>query len=132
MQQKDHLRSPLGQALGLGSAKHGVMHWWMQRVTAIAMIPLGLWFVCQILCLLGSDRPQVMSAVGSPLNATLLILFIISVFYHAALGIQVVVEDYVHSKTFKTILLMITKLGLSALGVLCVISIVLIALQQFK
>ncbi|MBP6626235.1 MAG: succinate dehydrogenase, hydrophobic membrane anchor protein [Arenimonas sp.] len=90
------LRNPLAAANGLGSAKDGTGHWWNQRLTAIALALLTPWFVVFSVGLIGSDQAQVRAAIGQPVTATLLAAFVIALFWHARLGLQVVVEDYVH------------------------------------
>lgn len=90
------MRDPLATARGLGSAKDGVNHWWMQRVTAIALLLLSPWFIYFAVSLIGADQLTVRAAIAQPLNATLLVSFMIAMLWHARLGLQVVVEDYVH------------------------------------
>ena len=90
------MRDPLATARGLGSAKDGVNHWWMQRVTAIALLVLAPWFIYFAVSLMGADQNSVRAAIAQPLNATLLVSFMIAMCWHARLGLQVVVEDYVH------------------------------------
>jgi len=90
------MRDPLATARGLGSAKDGVNHWWMQRVTAIALLLLSPWFIYFAVSLIGADQVAVRAAIAHPLNATLLVSFMIAMLWHARLGLQVVVEDYVH------------------------------------
>jgi len=90
------LRDPLAQARGLGSAKDGLRHWWVQRLTAVALMLLVPWFVCLALGLIGADQFTVRATIGQPLNATLMLAFVFALFWHAQLGLQVVVEDYVH------------------------------------
>src|SRR5579863_1307454 len=92
------MRSPLGRALGLGSTKRGVEHWWVQRVTAVALIPLSLWFVAALLRQMGGGLASVHHWLGRPVPAILMVLFLITTFYHAALGLEVVIEDYVHAE----------------------------------
>ena len=111
------LRSPLGRAIGLGSAKEGVEHWWLQRITAVALVPLSLWFVIAIIRLVGADSDSVRDWVGNPLPATMLVLLLIATFYHASLGLQVVIEDYVHTELSKLGLLIIVRLACFALAV---------------
>lgn len=89
------LRTPLGRALGLGSAKAGFAHWWSQRMSAAALVPLGLWFVLSIAGLPSTDYWAVAAWVGEPLHAILLILLLVSLLYHSSLGVQVIIEDYV-------------------------------------
>ena len=89
------LRTPLSEAKGLGSAKEGVGHWWMQRLTAVALVPLAIWFAFAV-AMLGSASYETMVAwLQSPVVAVLIILFIAATFYHTQLGLQVIVEDYV-------------------------------------
>ena len=90
------MRDPLATARGLGSAKDGVNHWWMQRVTAIALLLLSPWFIYFAVSLIGADQLSVRAAIAQPLNATLLVSFMIAMLWHARLGLQVVVEYYVH------------------------------------
>ena len=90
------LRDPLAQARGLGAAKDGVNHWWLQRVTAIALMLLSPWFVWFALQLISADQLAAREHIAKPLNASLLAFFMLSLFWHARLGLQVVVEDYVH------------------------------------
>ena len=111
------MRSPLGRAIGLGSAKEGVEHWWVQRITAVALVPLSLWFVIAIIRLVGADIDTVGDWVGRPLPAILLVLLLIATFYHVALGLQVVIEDYVHAELTKLGLVIIVRLGCFAFAV---------------
>lgn len=90
-------RSPLGRAAGLGSAKEGVEHWWRQRLSAVALIPLTLWFVVSIIALPASDYSTVVAWLTTPLATWLMVLLLLALFYHMALGLQVIIEDYVHS-----------------------------------
>lgn len=125
---KDGIKSPLARARGLGSAHEGADHWMKQRLTALANIPLVIWFVFSIVSLQGASHAEFTSWLAQPLNAILAILFIISTFYHAVLGSQVVVEDYIHNEWFKTLKLMGNKLFFFGLAVACVFSILKIAL----
>lgn len=95
------LRSDLGRIRGLGSAKEGTSHWWMQRLTAIALVPLSLWFVYSATTLVGIDQAGFKIWLGSPGNLLMFILFIGGLFYHMQLGLQVVIEDYVHGEKAK-------------------------------
>src|SRR5437763_3883690 len=90
------MRSPLGRAIGLGSAKEGVEHWWRQRVSALALVPLTLWFVIAVIGLVGADRQALVAWLHNPMSAVLMVLLLIATFYHTALGLQVVIEDYIH------------------------------------
>jgi succinate dehydrogenase / fumarate reductase membrane anchor subunit len=95
------LRSPLGRVRGLGSAKEGVHHWWMQRLTALALIPLCLWFVIGIIGIADAGYGSVVAWIAFPLNTSLLILLIVALLYHTQLGMQVIVEDYLHAEWLK-------------------------------
>lgn len=91
-----NLRHPLAVARGLGSAKDGTGHWWVQRLTAVALLLLTPWFVWLAIGLAGADQLSVRQAIGGPVNASLMLAFVISLFWHAQLGLQVVIEDYIH------------------------------------
>ena len=123
------MRSPLGRAIGLGSAKEGVDHWWQQRLTAIALVPLGLWFVASLLAHLGGIYEQTIVWLGSPLPAILMIVLIAATFYHAALGMQVVVEDYVHREWVKLGALILLRLACLLLAVAGVFAVLRVALR---
>lgn len=113
------LQSPIARARGLGSAKEGVHHWWAQRLTAVALVPLSLWFIYSLVAVTGAEYGAVISWLGNPLNAVLMLLFIFSLYYHAVLGVQVVIEDYIESEWQKIVCLILIKFltwlaGLSA------------------
>lgn len=95
------LRSPLGRVLGLGSAKDGTGHWWGQRVSAAALLLLGLWFAVSIATRGALDHEAAVAFIGKPINAVLLVLLSVTMAYHSFLGLQVVIEDYVHSAGLK-------------------------------
>lgn len=103
------LRTPLGKALGLGSAKDGTGHWWSQRVTAAALALLGVWFAFALVGLDGFDFQTVRQWLGAPLNSILLIILVATLFYHSSLGVQVVIEDYVHEDGGKVVALVLAK-----------------------
>lgn len=104
------LVSPLNRVLGLGSAKGGSEHWWVQRLSAVALVPLGLWLMIALAGLPSFDFASVSEWMSVPLNSILLILLILTMTYHSYLGIQVVVEDYVHGAT-KTVTLIASTLA---------------------
>jgi len=119
------MRSPLGRALGLGSAKEGVDHWWAERVSSLALVPLTIWFVISVVALAGADADRAVFAawVAHPLPAVLLILLLVATFYHGALGLQVVIEDYVNGDSVRLGLIVVMKLAaalLAALGIFAV------------
>ncbi len=105
-------RTPLSIARGLGSAKQGSHHWWIQRVTAIGLIPLTLWIGVAVVNLPGAQYQDIVTWIASPWNSVLLIATIIAVFYHAILGLQVVIEDYVHAEWTKVGAILAIKLVL--------------------
>ena len=100
----NRLRTPLKTARGLGSAKDGTHHFVLQRITAVALIFLSLYVVWLILSLVGSDYATVRASVAHPCNAVLLVAFIVATFWHAKLGLQVIIEDYVHTPWSATLL----------------------------
>jgi succinate dehydrogenase / fumarate reductase membrane anchor subunit len=122
------LRNPLARARGLGSAKEGVSHWMTQRVTALALVFLTLWFVITVLSLMHADYATARATIAKPWNAVLLIALVITMFKHAVLGLQVVIEDYVHTRWLEMTSLVLIKFiaVLAALtGVLAVLRIAL-------
>ena len=110
------MRSPFGRALGLGSARDGVQAWWLERVSAIALVPLTVWFVVSIVMHAGDDYAAFVAWLRNSLTSTLMILLLIALFYHSMLGLQVVIEDYVHTG-IKIPALIATKLACFALAV---------------
>ncbi|HUN25254.1 MAG TPA: succinate dehydrogenase, hydrophobic membrane anchor protein [Steroidobacteraceae bacterium] len=119
-------RSPLGQVRGHGSAKEGVRHWWAQRLTSVALIVLGCWFVVSLLALPGLDYSIVAAWMRTPATAVALILFVAVATWHSQLGVQVVLEDYVHEAGMKTLLLALVTfahVALAAAGVFAVLRV---------
>ncbi len=121
------LRTPLGRVRGLGSAKSGTHHFWMQRVTAVALIPLTLWFIYAVMSLLGADHATVSAWMQSPVNAVLMVLLIVATFHHMQLGLQVVIEDYIHGEGIKIASLMIMKGGSLVLGIAATFAVLKVA-----
>lgn len=117
------LRSDLGRVRGLGAAKDGTGHWWAQRVTALALVPLTLWFAASIVALAGADHATVVDWIGSPVPAVLLVLLIVATFHHAQLGLQVVIEDYVHREGMKVALILFVKGAAVLLGVVALFAV---------
>ncbi|HRQ63951.1 MAG TPA: succinate dehydrogenase, hydrophobic membrane anchor protein [Xanthomonadaceae bacterium] len=118
------LRHPLARVHGLGSAKEGVSHWWAQRLTAIALVPLSVWFLVWLFGLISAGPDGARAAIAQPVSAVLLIAFLVAIFWHAQLGMQVVVEDYVHTRWLE-ITLQIAFKFLAFLGALAGIVAVL-------
>ncbi len=121
-------RSSLGRARGLGSANEGVRHWWAQKVTAIALVPLSLWFVIAAVSLMGADLAAFQVWIGQFGNALLMILLVVALFYHAYLGMQVVVEDYVRGEAAKITTLLAIKFALFVMAVSCIYAVVRLAM----
>lgn len=117
------MESPLARVRGLGSAQEGAHHWWAQRVTGVALVPLLLWFVWALSGLLGADLAAMRAWMSTGQNAVLLILLIIAGFHHAQLGLQVVIEDYVHAEGVKTVSIMLVKLAAVFLGALNIFAV---------
>ena len=110
-------RTPLGRVRGLGSAKGGTHHWWMQRLTAIALVPLTVWFILSLITLSGADHATAAAWLASPLPAVLMILLIVATFHHLQLGLQVIIEDYVHGEGMKLACIIGVKLASFGLAV---------------
>jgi succinate dehydrogenase / fumarate reductase, membrane anchor subunit len=120
---KDSIRTPLGHARGLGSSKEGTHHWWMQRVSSVALVPLSLYWLTCLPEMTTGTYAHFISWVGSPAVSILAILFIITSFYHAALGLQVIIEDYITGEGMKLSLLMLNKFTFIALAASCIFAI---------
>jgi succinate dehydrogenase / fumarate reductase, membrane anchor subunit len=123
------LRSPLGRVRGLGSAKEGVHHWWQQRLTAVALVPLSLWLIFAMMGFSDSTYAEFAGWLQSPLNATLMILTVAVLFHHAQLGVQVVIEDYVSGHAARVVLVNLVKFACIALAVLCIVSVLIVAFK---
>ncbi len=118
-QKRRHMRTPLARARGLGSAKSGTQHFWEERVTGLAAVPLTIAFVLIVLSLIGRSHAAVVQIIGSPLVATIMLLFIAVNAYHMKLGMQVIIEDYANTEGMKLTLLILntffsTVIGLTA------------------
>ena len=117
------LRSPLGQVLGLGTAKDGTTHWWGQRVSGAALAILGLWFAISLATLPGLHYGEAVAFIGKPVNAVLLLLLTATMAYHSYLGVQVVIEDYVHAHGLKVFSLILSRFAHVFLAVAAVFAI---------
>ena len=122
------MRSSLGRVRGLGSAKDGVHHWWMQRLTAVALVPLALWFVGSLLGQVGASHAAVAAWLAQPCPAIVMVLLGIATFYHAALGLQVVIEDYVANEGLRLVAIAVMKLACFALATATVFAVLKLAL----
>ncbi len=121
------LRSRLGRVRGLGSAREGAAHWWAQRLTALAMIPLVVWFSLSLVALSGAPHAAVVAWIKGPVTAVLLVALLVAVFHHLALGVQVVIEDYVHTEWRKLALIITVKFASVLTALVGVFSVLRIA-----
>ena len=122
------LRAPLGRVLGLGTAKDGTDHWWGQRVSGVALVLLGLWFVASLVALPTLEHFAVIDFIGRPINTVLLALLSLTVAYHSYLGVQVVIEDYVHGHGLKIVSLVLSRFVHVFVAVLSIYAILRIGL----
>ncbi len=122
------LRTPLNRVLGLGSAKDGTSHFWGQRVSGAALALLGSWFACALLTLPGFSHAEVVTFIAAPKNSILLLLLSVTVAYHSYLGIQVVIEDYVHSHGLKLTTLVVSRFMHTLLAVASLYAVLRIGL----
>lgn len=122
------LASPLSRVRGLGSAKSGTHHWWHQRLTAMALLPLGLWFIYSILGVDIADHAAVSQWLRQPPTVVLMILLLVSLFHHAQLGIQVVIEDYVDPEWQKIACIVLVKFLFAFVGLAAIVAVLLVAL----
>lgn len=117
-------RSPLSRVRGMGSAHDGTKHWWMQRVTALALIPLSLWFICALLCRVLYEKPEkVAEWLSSPYASVAMVSLSVVLFFHGKLGLQLVIEDYVKCNMAKTVLLMLNNLLCVAGAVMTILAV---------
>ena|ERR1700722_1572475 len=126
----DMLRSPLGRAKGLGSARAGSKHWWAQRVTAVALVPLTLWFIWSMMRLTGASQADVADWLASPVRLALMLALIAATFHHLQLGLQVVIEDYVTQEGVKFAAVLAVKGLCILLGLICAISALALGLNS--
>jgi succinate dehydrogenase / fumarate reductase membrane anchor subunit len=123
-----NIQTPLARARGLGSAKSGVEHFWHQRLTAVALVPLTAWFVWAVARYAGAPHAEVAAFLGNPFNATAMLLFVIAGLYHMVLGVQVIIEDYIHRESSKLALLLLNNFAGFAIGIVCAVAVLRIAI----
>jgi succinate dehydrogenase / fumarate reductase, membrane anchor subunit len=116
------LRSPLGRVRGLGSAHAGSRHWWLQRMTALALVPLTLWFICGAIRMEGASRVDVAAWLHRPLPLVLMLCLIVATFWHLSLGLQVVIEDYVASDPVRLVLFLLQRAAAIVLALFCILA----------
>lgn len=124
---KRSMQTPLGRVRGLGSAKEGVDHWWLQRLTAAAQVPLVLWFIISLASMAGASHDAVVAWLSHPVVTVLTVLMVFSLYYHAKLGLQVVIEDYISSEGVKLVALTAMKFALILFGTATIFSVLKIA-----
>jgi succinate dehydrogenase / fumarate reductase membrane anchor subunit len=123
VEQVKIMRSQLGRARGLGAARAGTEHWIAERVSAVALVPLSVWFIVSLLSLLGAEQRDVAAWVRHPFNAAMLLALILATFHHAQLGMQVVFEDYVHGPQRRTAIVLAVKGAALLLGLLAALAV---------
>lgn len=123
------LQTPLARVRGLGSARRGTLHWWRQRLSAVALLPLSLWFIYELTTLDSLEYGAARAWAAAPATAVLLALFIPTLFYHAQAGLQVVVEDYVKSEGLKLALLVLMKFMVAVCAVVALLAVAKIHLE---
>ena len=123
---QDSLRTPLKIARRLGSSKTGVHHWWLQRITAIALIPLSIWLLFLMGTLLDASYPVVLATIAHPVRAFFLIVLSLCLFWHGALGLQVIIEDYVHTRWLELTLQIALRFGAILGALACVLAVLAI------
>jgi succinate dehydrogenase / fumarate reductase membrane anchor subunit len=121
------LETPLHKVEGLGSAHSGVTHFWRQRVSAAALVPLALWFAVSALGLIGAHEAATLAFLSQPLNAILMAAFVVILLYHMALGLQVVIDDYIHGDGQKVFLMLLMRGFAVAVGAACLFALLRIA-----
>jgi succinate dehydrogenase / fumarate reductase membrane anchor subunit len=122
------MRSGLGRARGLGSAKSGTAHWFAERVSSVALVPLTLWFIYSVLALLGAPRAAVAAWASHTVNATLLIALVVITFQHMAMGLQVVMEDYIHNEKPRVLYVLLMKAVAGLFGIAALLAVIKLAL----
>lgn len=118
------LRSQLSRVRGLGASHEGAHHFWVQRVSGVALVPLVIWFVLSVSSVVGADLATFTAWVGSHYNPVLLVLLIVTMFYHAQLGLQVIIEDYVHGEAAKLTSLILVKFAIYLIGACAVFAVI--------
>ena len=116
-------RSPLARVRGLGSAKTGTSHWWMLRITSVALIPLSFWIIIFLDLSLNSPYQETLEWLESPLNTLCIVAWVLAVFYHTALGLQVVIEDYIAAEGIKIVAVWTVKLSFLMLALAALIAV---------
>lgn len=119
----DIMRSPLGRARGLGSSRQGSHHWAFQRLTAVALVPLTLWFIFAVMHLAGANYAAMKLWIGHPINMALMLALVSTTFHHLQAGLQIVIEDYVPDESTKLVSVWVMKCITVLLAVICIVSV---------
>ena len=125
------MRTPLGRVRGLGSTNDGVKHWWMQRLTGIALVPLTLWFLYSTVQLSGASHAEFINWVGAFGNPVLLSVLIVCMFHHGQLGLHVIIEDYITRESTKLWLLIAIKFTAIIFGASAILAIIRLTIKGF-
>lgn len=123
------MKTPTKRVRGLGAAKEGVDHFWHQRLTAVALIPLVVWFLASLVAHAGASYEEMRGYLAQPLTAVLMILLLLAGFYHMKLGVQVVIEDYIRKDSTKVALLILNNFAAIAIGLACVYSVIRVSVS---
>jgi succinate dehydrogenase / fumarate reductase membrane anchor subunit len=127
MSSRPSRQTPLHRVQGLGASHSGTGHFWRQRVTAAALVPLGLWFGFSVLGLAGSNEVAAVGYLAHPWNAILMAAFALTLLYHMSLGLQVIIDDYIHSPGMKLVLMLLVRFVMIALMATCLFALIRIA-----
>jgi len=122
------LNTPISKVRGLGSAKSGTNHWWMQKIAAVALVPLTIWFVASIVQMTNADYFTVITWLSSPVSAILMLIYIVIALYHLRLGLTEIVEDYIHGEGMKVFFQFAILFGCTIITVASIFSVLKIAL----
>lgn len=117
------IRTPLGKVRGYGSAKSGTQHFWQQRLTAVALVPLTLWFVWAVVRYTGAPYADVVAFLGHPISGVAMLMFVLIGVFHMLLGLKVIIEDYIHNEGSKVALLLLSNFAALAIAATCVVAV---------
>jgi succinate dehydrogenase / fumarate reductase membrane anchor subunit len=126
---RSDLATPRSKVEGLGSAKAGTSHFWHQRVTAVALAPLAIWFVISVVTHVGASQSDVAAFFAAPVNAVLMFLFLGCALYHMSLGLQIIIEDYIHQRGMKALLLILNTFFALSVGLAAGLALLKLALS---
>ena len=121
-------RDPVGRVMGMGSTRHGAGMWMQERLSGMALIPLSVWFVFWAISLSDATYEEVRASLSGPINTTFMVLFVLLSFWHSRLGVQVIVEDYVHHEVWKGAALLANLAVMAVLGTACAVAVLKVSL----